>query len=88
MEKVGTVKRFAVGLIHCQNIFFAIEDLNLFKRPLYKCFSSFHSHLIGNLRTASDKVSLSGDGDIGHSSAHIHRLIAVSVPEDDVGNPK
>ena len=39
MEKVSTVKRLAVGLIHCQNIFFAIEDLNLFKRLLYKCFS-------------------------------------------------
>ena len=32
MKKVGTVKCLAVGLVHCQNIFFAIEDLNLFKQ--------------------------------------------------------
>ena len=56
MEKVGTVKRFAVGLIHCQNIFFAIEDLNLFKRPLYKCFLIFNltsSAISGLLLTKS-----------------------------------
>lgn len=93
MEKVGTVKCLAVGLVHCQNIFFAIEDLNLFKRVKVVFINVSHNiifrcHLIGNLRSAPDKVSLSGDGDISHSCGHIHCLIAVSVPEDDVGNPK
>ena len=29
MKKVSTVKFLAVGLVHCNHIFFAIEDLNL-----------------------------------------------------------
>ena len=46
MEKVGTVKCLAVGLVHCKNIFFAIEDLNLFKRVKVLCINVFHNFIL------------------------------------------
>ena len=80
------MKLFAVSLVHGDHILFPFEDLNLV--TTYYIYSISCSHLVSNLRAASNKVALPGDGDQCPGGVHRYRLVAVRVAEDDVGDPE
>ena len=72
-------------------MFSSPSNISIYKiRRQFDYFRPHRKHyLVRNVRFASDKVSLPGDGHKGPDvSIHGDRLVTVCVPEDDVGDPE